>query len=82
MKILGKIIYTIDKNHPDIKYMQDWKKGKTYKFEDTYFFDPNKFFSIDHFISSIKNDLKLVAGGGYDSKHIHNIKFEIRKVYN
>ena len=27
----------------------------------------------------IKHDLKLVAGGGYNTDHIHNVKFEIEK---
>ena len=31
----------------------------------------------DMIIRYIKKDLKLVAGGGYDYKHIHNVKFKI-----
>lgn len=32
MKYYGKINYTIDKEHPDIKYMKDWMEDKNVKF--------------------------------------------------
>ena len=28
----------------------------------------------------IKSDLRLVAGGGYNSEHIHNVKFKIEAI--
>ena len=60
MKLYGEIQCTIDKNHPDIKYVKDWTK------EDA--------------IAHIKSDLRLVAGGGYNSEHIHNVKFKIESI--
>ena len=34
----------------------------------------------DMIINYIKKDLKLVAGGGHNTDHIHNVKFEIRRM--
>ena len=31
-------------------------------------------------VNYIKRDLKLVAGGGYNSDHIHNVTFEIERM--
>ena len=31
-------------------------------------------------IAHIKSDLRLVAGGGYNSEHIHNVKFKIESI--
>lgn len=78
MKIHGKIIYTIDAEHPDIKYMPDWSESKILTFEDTYTFD--NCYTFDDVEGCVKNDLSLVAGGGYNSEHIHNVKFEIARV--
>ena len=30
--------------------------------------------------SYIKRDLRLVAGGGYNSDHIHNVTFDIERI--
>lgn len=76
-KYNGKITYTMDKNHPDIKHVKDWMENKEFTFEDVYMFsEETPFENIKEFI---KRDLKTVAGGGYDAKHIHNISFEIKK---
>ena len=78
MKYHGKISFTMDKNHPDIKYVGDWKEDKVFTFSDEYTFnDDYTEESIAHYI---KHDLSLVAGGGYDADHIHNLKFEIKRV--
>ena len=78
MKIHGKISYIVDTEHPDIKYIKDWSKNKVYTFEDTYTFD--NCYTFDDAKSYIESDLRLIAGGGYNSKHIHNVKFEITSV--
>lgn len=78
MKIHGKISYTVDAEHPDIKYIHDWNESKVFTFEDTYTFD--KYYTFDDVESYVKSDLSLVAGGGYNSEHIHNVKFEIARV--
>ena len=83
-KIKATIYYTVDKKHPDYKYIKN--PDRVQEFSDTYTFDTDNYRSIcygatvDQMENYIKNDLKLIAGGGYDSKHIHNIKFEFEKV--
>ncbi len=79
MKFNGKITYTIDKNHPDIEYVQDWNENKLFSFSDTYTFNSGMY-SAENAIAYIKKDLKLVAGGGYNSKHIHNVSFDITRI--
>lgn len=83
MKYYGKITYEIDESHPNVNYVAGgWYKGKVLEYEDTYEFD-ERLYSPEHhkmFVNYIKKDLKLVAGGGYNIDHIHNVKFEIRKV--
>ncbi len=78
MKYYGKINYTIDKEHPDIKYMKDCTENEVLSFDDTYIF--NDMYTQEDCINYIKRDLKLIAGGGYNSKHIHNVTFEIGEV--
>lgn len=77
MKYYGKITYTIDKEHPDIQYAKGWTEDKIYAFDDNYTF--NNDYTKEEIVSYIKNDLMLVAGGGYNKNHIHNVNFEIKK---
>ena len=77
-KYHGKITYTIDKAHPDIKYVEDYTEEKIFTFEDTYSFDGE--YPTENIKAYIKQDLMLVAGGGYNTDHIHNVKFEIEKL--
>lgn len=74
----GKISYTIDKEHPDIKYVKDWTENKVFTFEDTYTFNDN--YLEEEIVDYIKHDLKLVSGGGYNTEHIHNVTFEIKRI--
>lgn len=77
MKYHGKISFTMDKGHPDIQYVKDWEEDKVLTIEDVYIF--NNSCSKEDVIAYIKHDLGLVAGGGYNTDHIHNIVFEIEK---
>lgn len=77
MKYHGKISFTIDKGHPDIKYVNDWTEDKILTFADTYTFNDD--YTEESIIQYIKRDLSLVAGGGYNTDHIHNVTFEIEK---
>ena len=77
-RFYGKIKYTIDREHPDIKYIKDWTEEKVFEYDDTYTFADC--YTEEDSIKYIKRDLKLIAGGGYDAKHIHNVSFEIRKL--
>ncbi len=81
MKFKGKIYFTMDENHPDKDYVVGgWSEGKEFDFDDIYTFDERYGWDKESAIEHIKRDLKLVAGGGYDYKHIHNVRFEINEV--
>lgn len=83
MKYNAKIYYTIDKNHPDIEYVKDWTEDKEFDFSDTYTFNDEIYENEDEemILNYIKKDLRLIAGGGYNSEHIHNVRFEIKRIY-
>lgn len=78
-KYKAKISYTMDKDHPDKDYVVGgWKEDKRYEFEDAYTF-ADMYDNVDEkeLYSRIKHDLMLVAGGGYNTDHIHDVVFEI-----
>ena len=76
-RFYGKITYTIDKGHPDVKCVENWTEDKVLEFADHYTFTMD--YTKDEIESYIKHDLMLVAGGGYNAEHIHNVNFEIRQ---
>ena len=78
MKIHGKITFIVDSEHPDIKYIKDWSESKILTFDDVYTFDDC--YTFEDVEGYVKNDLSLIAGGGYNSRHIHNVKFEISRI--
>lgn len=79
MKIKAKITYKIDGNHPDIDDMPEkYWYDKVFTYEDTYTFSPG--YTREEAILLIKNDLKLIAGGGYNYNHIYDVEFEIEEV--
>ena len=77
--ILATIYFTIDKRHTDYNCMLPYP-SEIYvnSFTDVYYFDTDYIGNITRadMENYAKNDLKLVAGGGYDCKHIHNVRFE------
>ena len=73
-KFKAKIAYTTDKNHPDTD------KEVRLDYEDAYIIDDRCFNGNDDIMEYIKEDMALVAGGGYNTSHIHDVKFEIREV--
>lgn len=73
----GKITFTMDKEHPDVKCVEDWTEDKVMKFADYYEFSTD--YTRDEIESYIKHDLMLIAGGGYNTDHIHNVTFEIKQ---
>lgn len=75
----AEITYTIDKNHPDVGCMADWTKDKIFKYDDEYYFNPEIYTKSDA-KEYIKRDLSIIAGGGYNSKHVHNKKFRIFEI--
>ena len=74
VKIKGVIYYKVKKNHPDLKYIPEEERDKMHEFCDIYNIDTVCFYGRDHIESYIKRDLKLVAGGGYDTDTIKNTK--------
>ena len=78
--ILATIHYTVDSEHPDIQYIKN--PSEIQSFTDTYTFDTNYIGNVtrSEMENYAKNDLRLVAGGGYNSKHIHNVSFEFKSV--
>lgn len=76
---LAKIKYKIKKTHPDIDCVPDWTPEKIYEFEDVYIFQEG-WYEPDYEKDYIKHDLRLVAGGGYKTDGIADVKFEIKKI--
>ena len=70
----ASISYTIDANHPEYTAAC---KGKRFLYSDVYHMDSDYFWSKEDMVNYIRRDLALVAGGGYDTKHIHNVKYTI-----
>ena len=77
MKIKGVIKYKVKKNHPDLKYIDEDERDNEFEFCDVYNIDPNNFWGRDHIESYIKHDLALVAGGGYDTDTIKDVKITL-----
>lgn len=78
-KFKAKISYTIDSKHPYIQYVLDSERDKTWEYEDTYSFD-DSLYDEEDMMRYMKRDLRLIAGGGYNTDHIHNVKFEIERI--
>lgn len=77
MKYKGTISYRITEDHPDRKYFKgDISKRLT--FSDIYTIKED--ISRESIIAYIKADLALVAGGGYDTDHIRDVRFTIKEV--
>lgn len=78
--IKATIFYTVDEDHPDYTCIKEPEKVQSftdiYTFDMDYLGDP----SITALQSYCKRDLRLVAGGGYNSKHIHNVRFNFEEV--
>ena len=50
----GKIKYTMDKEHPDVKYVDNWTEDKVFTSEDIYHIDKDDFYGEDEIIDYIK----------------------------
>lgn len=85
--IKGTLSYTVDEGHPDYGYMTDKQKHGINRVSDTYKFDlydpqdnPAGYWdpdNLDGMIDYVRHDLALVAGGGYSTAHIHNVKLNV-----
>ncbi len=76
----AEIRFTIDKGHPDYDKVPVWKRNKIFYHSDEYLFSELYYESEEDRIRHMKSDLRLIAGGGYDDKHIHNVKFDIERI--
>ena len=80
MKINAKISYKVKPTHPDIQDMPEkYWKDKVFTYEDISTFDEDWGWDYESAVARIKQDLKLIAGGGYNSDHIYDVEFTIKK---
>ena len=77
-KIKGTIYYKMAKAHPDIEYIDPMLANNVMVYSDTYQF--KSYYDEDFIRNYITNDLKLIAGGGYNFNHIYNITVKIERV--
>ena len=75
----AKLNYTVKETHPDFEYLNDpnWTPEKIYEDKDGYHIDPEHYYDEDDIVDYIKEDMLLIAGGGYNWNGIDNIRFEI-----
>lgn len=74
--IKATINYTVDGAHPDIKGIRNPKAPQ--HFTDLYTVDTDYFYSLDELYSYIRRDLAIIAGGGYNADHIHNVTYSFK----
>ncbi len=74
IKVKGVIYFKVKKNHPDLECIPEDERDKTHEFCDIYNIDTGCFYGREDIESYIKHDLKLVAGGGYHTDTIKNVK--------
>lgn len=80
MKINAKIKYKVKPTHPDLGEMPEhlWK-NKVFTYDDEYTFDDDDWDEEDA-KAYIRRDLALVAGGGYNAKHIYDVEYEMEAI--
>ena len=82
IKVFNAIIkYKAKETHPDIQDLpEEFWKDKVFIYEDTYSFNSAYYDEVEDMIEYMKSDLRLVAGGGYSTRHIYDVEFEIEEV--
>lgn len=88
MKLKATIKFTVDENHPDYEYISEEHRKNGLEFSDIYTFDvrtipgnPMGYWNPDDYTGMCnyaKHDLALVAGGGYNTEHIHNVEYDLK----
>lgn len=71
VKYNAVINFDTKQNHPDAPGV------KGLKYSDVYTIDNDAFYGSEDIQDYISNDLALVAGGGYDTNTIENVRFSI-----
>lgn len=79
-KYSAKITYKIDSEHPDYECISPKKRNGTLDYSDVYTLDDDYYYGTDDMLDYMKEDLLLIAGGGYNWKHVHDVKFDIREI--
>ncbi|WP_289760598.1 hypothetical protein [Lactobacillus taiwanensis] len=70
----------MDSDHPDWKYLSNEQRTGVNEFSDTYTLDTDYWGDdVEGMKEYIRNDLALVAGGGYNTNHIHDVKVTFGK---
>lgn len=80
MKINAKIKYKVKDTHPDLGDMPEhlWK-NKVFTYDDEYTFDDDDW-DEEGAKAYIRRDLALIAGGGYNAKHIYDAEYEMEVI--
>lgn len=77
----GKIAYKMKPTHPDYNHVVGgYNPGDVLTHEDVYYIHPEYFNGEEGIIRHIKDDLMIVAGGGYNSRHIYDVEFTIERM--
>lgn len=84
LKLKGTIDYTIDKDHPDYAGQLNCHVSDvmTFSIYDP-LFNPSGYWAMGDLKAmkqKLKEHLMLVAGGGYDINHIHDVKYHVEFV--
>lgn len=79
-KFKAKITYTIDKDHPDYNLYPANKRDGALEYSSAYIMDENYYNGYEEMTKYIIYDLLMIAGGGYNWKHVHHVKFEIEEI--
>ena len=73
----ARITYTIDKDHLFYNCYPPDERNGTFEHSSAYVMNDNYFNGYEEMTKYIIHDLLLIAGGGYNYDHVHNVKFEI-----
>ena len=76
------IKYKVNDTHPDLHCITDWTPDKVFEYEDVYRFDSNYWDSKDteNMKEYMQRDLSIIAGGGYNARHIYDVWFEFKRI--
>lgn len=77
-KFRATIYYTVNKYHPDYLYIKNPEEEQS--FTDDYTVDMNYFNGLDHVKQYIKNDLRVIAGGGYSTAYTYNVRYTFEEL--
>ena len=74
--MVAAITFKVTKDHPDAKYVIDINEPLRYEDEFTFSFNPKM--DMQSVKQHIKNELALVAGGGYSTEYIEVLDYDFK----